>query len=108
MKRAEIVKKLIKETGLSLKAFAEKANIPYTTLYSILERGVGNASVDNVIKICRALNISVDELQDMANDDKPKTKPKTIAAHLDGVELSDQECQELHNFIEYLLSKRNR
>lgn len=49
MKRAEIVKKLIKETGLSLKAFAEKANIPYTTLYSILERGVGNASVDNVI-----------------------------------------------------------
>ncbi len=46
MKRAVIIKKLINNTGLSVKAFSEKAGIPYTTLYSMLERGFGNASVN--------------------------------------------------------------
>lgn len=71
MERTKVIRRLIKDTGLSLKAFAEKANVPYTTLYSILERGVGNASVDNVIKICRALGITIEEL-DMLFEDESK------------------------------------
>lgn len=60
MKRAEVLKELIDKTGMDLKTFAEeKADIPYTTLYSILKRGVGKASVDSVIKICKALDITV-------------------------------------------------
>ncbi|QQK75057.1 helix-turn-helix transcriptional regulator [Salicibibacter cibarius] len=67
-KRTEIVKKLIGETELSTKAFAEKAGLPYTTLRSMLQRGIGNASVDNVMKVCKALNITTDELQEMAEN----------------------------------------
>ncbi len=67
MKRAEIVKKLIDETGLSIKAFSEKADIPYTTLRSMLQRGIGNSSVGNAIKICKELGITVEQLEDMAN-----------------------------------------
>ena len=37
-------------------------DIPYTTLDSILKRGIGNSSVTNIIKICKALGISVDAL----------------------------------------------
>lgn len=74
MKRTEIIKRLIKDTGISLKAFSEKADIPYTTLYSILERGVGNASVDNVIKICKTLGITVEELEKIANSDDIEVK----------------------------------
>lgn len=66
MRRAEILKKLIEDTGLNTKAFAEKAGIPYTTLRSMLMRGVGGASVDNVIKVCRALGITTEEMDRLA------------------------------------------
>lgn len=48
----------------SVREFTIRAEIPYTTLDSIFKRGIGNSSVNNVIKICRALNISADELAD--------------------------------------------
>lgn len=67
MQRAEVLKRLIEETGLNTKAFSEKAGIPYTTLRSILMRGVGGASVDNVLKVCRALGITTEELDRLAN-----------------------------------------
>lgn len=63
MQRAEVLKRLIEETGLNTKAFSEKAGIPYTTLRSILMRGVGGASVDNVLKVCRTLGITTEELE---------------------------------------------
>ena len=34
----------------------------YTTVFTILNRGVTNASVGNIIKICKLLNLSVDAL----------------------------------------------
>lgn len=108
MKRTEIIRKLIEETGLSLKAFSEKANIPYTTLYSILERGVGKASVDNVIKICRALGITIEELDEIAKQRKTNIKrPTTIAAHLpEGVELTEEELKQVEDYIQFLISRR--
>lgn len=66
MQRAKVLRTLIEETGMTMKGFAENVGIPYTTLYSILERGVGKASIDNVIKICKALGITTEELDRMA------------------------------------------
>ncbi|MNE42516.1 hypothetical protein D3C80_1366430 [compost metagenome] len=66
MRRAEVLKKLIAKTGLNTKAFAERAGIPYTTLRSMLMRGVGGASVDNVIKVCRTLGITTEEMDRLA------------------------------------------
>lgn len=110
MERTEIIKNLIKDTGLSLKAFSEKADIPYTTLYSILDRGIGNASVDNVIKICKTLGITVEELEEMSNKNSiKKSKPTTIAAHLpEGVELTEEEQKQLDDYIQFILSKRKK
>ena len=36
--------------------------MPYQTMDSILKRGVDKASISNIIKICKALDISADEL----------------------------------------------
>lgn len=52
---------MIKEFG-TVQKFADSAGIKYTTLLSILKRGVGTAGLDNVIKMCKTLGISVDEL----------------------------------------------
>ena len=67
MNREQLIQRLIKEQGYSLRAFAEKCDIPYTSLYTILNRtGIGKASVDVVITICSELGITVDELDEMA------------------------------------------
>lgn len=45
----------------SLREFALSIEMPYSTLDSVLKRGVENSSVTSVIKICNALGISVEE-----------------------------------------------
>lgn len=62
MDKTEIIKKLINDTGLSMRTFSKKVGIPNTTLHSMLLRGIENASVNNVVKLCRALGITVEEL----------------------------------------------
>ncbi|QWH11925.1 helix-turn-helix domain-containing protein [Bacillus mycoides] len=68
MEKAEIVTRLIKEAGYSKRAFAEKIGLPPTTLQSMLSRGIGKASVDNVIKVCKGLGLTTDDLEKLAND----------------------------------------
>ncbi|MDQ0254891.1 transcriptional regulator with XRE-family HTH domain [Evansella vedderi] len=75
MKKAEIIKKLIKEKGYSNRAFAEKVGLPPTTLQSMLTRGIGKASIDNVLKVCKGLGITTDELEKMANEDDLSESP---------------------------------
>lgn len=58
----EQIKELIINKYGSVRQFALKINIPYTTIDSILKRGIDNSNVNNVIKMCKALNISIDKL----------------------------------------------
>lgn len=67
MEKARILEKLISETGMSKRAFAEKCGLSESTLYSILKRGVGGASVNIVISICKELGITVEDLDEMAS-----------------------------------------
>lgn len=66
MEKAKILERLIKEQGYNLKSFAEKCGIPYTTLYGIIKNGVGRATMDNILLICKNLGIKVEELEEMA------------------------------------------
>ena len=56
------LKNMILDEYGSLKSFVEKTGLKYTTVDSILKRGVMNSNVHNVIKICKALHLSTDEL----------------------------------------------
>ncbi|MET3558650.1 phage repressor protein C with HTH and peptisase S24 domain [Streptococcus rupicaprae] len=53
----EDLKQLILSRYSSVKSFAEDNDMPYSTVRSILERGIMNANVENAIKICSALGI---------------------------------------------------
>lgn len=66
MKRAKLIEQLIDSKWKSRRSFAEEIGIPPTTLQSILQRGAGKASVDNVIKVCKGLGITVEQLEVMA------------------------------------------
>ena len=63
MTREEYVKHLISEKGYTIKSFALEIDIPYSTLLSMLNGSIGGAAVDSVIKICKGLNITIDDLQ---------------------------------------------
>ncbi len=58
----EELKALVLSSYGSMREFSIAINMPYSTLDSIFKRGVENASIGNIIKICGALHISVDEL----------------------------------------------
>lgn len=65
MNKTDMIRKMINDTGLNLKAFAEKSQLPYTTLRSMLDRGIDNASVNNVMKICSTLGIRIESLYEV-------------------------------------------
>lgn len=70
MTREAYLKQLILEDSGTVKDFAKKINMPYSTLHSILNN-VGGASVDKVIRICRGLGITTDDLERATQDGVP-------------------------------------
>ena len=100
MEMARILETLIKEKGYNLKSFALKCGIPYTTLYGIIKNGVGKASVNNIILICRNLGITVEELEEMAgkgtkpSEQLPYEQMEILIAR-NGRELSTEERMHL-------------
>ncbi len=57
MNREQKLRNLILDRYSSLRRFAMEADIPYSTLMTLLSRDVGGASFDVVILICKKLGI---------------------------------------------------
>lgn len=57
MTREQMLRNLILDHYSSLRQFSKEAGIPYSTLMTVLARGVGGASFDLVIRICQKLKI---------------------------------------------------
>lgn len=110
MERALILKKLIQDKGYNIKEFAAHAGIPYTTLVNILNRGVGKAGFLNIVKICDALDITVEQLERMANSKGmcSDNEIHTIAAHHDNENWTEEELQSIEEFKKFVLSKRDK
>ena len=56
------LKELILDNYGSLAEFCKKIDLPWTTLDSILKRGVDKANIKNILKITAELNIDVESL----------------------------------------------
>ncbi len=83
MTREDYIKTLIKSHGYTLKDFAKLIHMPYTTLLSILNGSIGGAAMDNVLKICSALNIRIEELNQLTCEDTQSQASKKDADELD-------------------------
>ena len=64
MNREQKLRNLILDRYPSLRQFAIEADIPYSTLMTLLSRDVGGASFDVIIKICKQLDIDPMEFCD--------------------------------------------
>lgn len=92
----KLKKRIINEYG-SLKAFTDKIDMPWTTLDSILKRGVGKANITNILKITAELNLDAESLADgiMANKAIDFSDPLVFSAEERSVALSYRNADEI-------------
>lgn len=98
------LKEIIIERYGSLKKFTEIIHMPWTTLDSILKRGIANSNISNILKITNELKIDTEKLA--AGEIVPTTL--TLAAHFDGEEYTEDELEEIKKFAEFVKEKRKR
>lgn len=123
MTREDYLKEKIKEQGTQ-REFAAKIGMPPSTLFSIL-RNVGGASIDNIIKICKGLNIKPDELAEIGEEitipsetkgyytnseaaefaEYLRTRPGARILFSAAKDMSKEEMEETVKYIEFLKSK---
>lgn len=57
MTREQKLRNIILDRYTSLRRFSMEVDIPYSTLMTLLSRGIGGASFDIVILICQKLDV---------------------------------------------------
>jgi len=104
MTKEKDLKRLMEIKSGSVKAFSEEVGLAYTTVRSILERGVFNAKVENVIKICKGLDIKPEDLMGIEKskvespiDTLPVKKIPVVSQISAGLPIYSEE-----NLIEYI------
>lgn len=103
-KRTELLRKLMEDKNMKVADIVRISGLPYSTVKAILERGAEKAGYINVCKICKALGISADELEQMVIDES--YQPTTIAAHKDGVNFTPDELAKIEEYKKLLLAAR--
>lgn len=89
------LKKMIANTGMSVKAFARKADIPYTTLLAMIQNGIDKSSVGNVIKVSKALGVDVETLSAeiaVTPDTIPSSQYSVVPAGIAAGALEEIDC----------------
>lgn len=102
MLRETYIKQIIKNRGFSIKGFAEFIGMPYTTLLSILKNGVGGASIDNIIRICKGLEITIEQLQSVL-DNPDLADPFYLTPHEKSLILHYRDMPELQPAVDKLM-----
>ena len=107
------LKNMIIERYGSLKRFCVIIQKPWTTLDSILKRGVANSNIRNILKITKELGINAENLADgkivkISPSSIQINKPHTIAAHFDGEEFTEDELEDICAYAEFVKNRRNK
>lgn len=98
---------ILKKYG-SLKKFCEIIDMPWTTLDSILKRGIANSNITNVMKITKELGIDTESLASgiIVNSYRNTEGSQTIAAHKDGENFTPEELEKIEEYKKLLLAAR--
>ena len=107
------IKELRERKGYNMRQMAKALNIPYTT-YVNYEKEEREPNSEMLVLMAKFFGTSVDYIVGRTDDIKPisneQEKTATSQIQEEAVEkirsLTDQECQEVFDFINYLKSKR--
>lgn len=112
MQAEERIKELIIAKYGNVRAFATESGISYTTVRSILERGIMNAKAENVFKICHLLGISPDTVADWGVSTEQQTNAHDIdsiidnAMMFDGKPLTEDDKRAIRGIIAGYMSSK--
>lgn len=59
----EQFKSLILEKFKSVRAFTRAIEVPYSTIDSMLKKGVSGTGIGTMIKVCNALNVDIESIE---------------------------------------------
>lgn len=76
MKENKIKEMIVSRYG-SVSRFSEKIGLPYTTVDTILRRGLLKSNVLNVLTICKELDINIESLNEDSTNNKPNAHTET-------------------------------
>ena len=125
MTKEEKLKQYILTRYKSIREFTQEIDLPYSTISTILKRGIDNSSVTNIIRICQALGISTDELAEgrivpsativskpiKIEDIIANTKQQIINSNnltINNQLLNDSEVKSILNSLDLLLEIQKR
>lgn len=107
----EEIKRIILDRYKNLNNFCKEFDFPWSTVKGMLTRGIKNASISNVIKLCNALNLDIEELSKdrIANKHLKKDTDDyiLIACHHETGKLTKEEREEIKQFADFV-KKRNK
>lgn len=102
------LKELILSKYGSLNKFSEKINMPWTTLDSVLKRGINKSNVSSVIKICKGLEISADELAKgkivyikKNNNQELNKQVQVLQRAAEDEQLTDEELEDILSYAKF-------
>lgn len=95
---------------LSFREFAKYCDVPNSTLQSIYDNGIEKAGVNTINKICRVLNITIEEL--FGSENKVPLSDNTVVSIGRGgervvYEISDEDAAIVNAFIEKMAKKNS-
>ncbi|MBV4417433.1 helix-turn-helix domain-containing protein [Clostridium tyrobutyricum] len=113
------IKRIRLSKGIGLNEAARLANISGGYLSSIENNKRTNIGTEILDAIANAIGVSVDEFfkDDTTTEEKPIDKINklvedsginTIAAHFEGEEFTEDDKEDIENFIKYVLSKKKK
>lgn len=117
MKENKIREIIVSRYG-SVSRFSEKINLPYTTVDTILRRGLLKSNVLNVLTICKELDINIDSLNEDStseNNNTPIQAKQITPSKFENevkellektIDLSDPQKSLLIQTLEYICSDK--
>lgn len=111
---SERIRELRNEQGLTQAEIAKKIGVTKSA-YGFWEQGKNQPDIDTIARLAEIFDVTADYLfgiSDIKNStsnysDEKSNLSRTIAAHLDGAELSKADIDDIARFIEFVKQKGN-
>lgn len=95
------IKELCEKHGITVTILEKRTNIPHNTIYQWNKR---KPNTERLEQVADYFNVSVDYLLGRTDDQEIKT----IAAHHDGEDWTEEELEEIEQFKEFVRMRRKQ
>lgn len=104
MEISKIIKNRRIELGLTLKEVADSLGVAESTVSRYESSDIQNMGIDKIEALAKVLECSPGYL--MGWEQQPPYDVDTLAAHFEGEDFTEDELDEIRNFVEFVKNKR--